>query len=262
MEERELLSVEEPAKVNLFIVGAQKAGTTALAHNLRKHPNVHIADGELQYFTRVLSGRQARDDDRYFRRVLGSRKETPLRYIGEKSPSYAVSPRALALLWDYNPDAKIFMCLRHPILRMYSRFADITKDEPERLHGKSFERIAKQSIKHANHWTQTSSYSRQIMAMKQIFPPENLTFLVQERMLAALPQSMQTIFEKLGLDPLPVPFDRVHTGQYKLDCDARILARLAKYFRARNENLTELLQFDLPEWAEIDAQLGCGPSFG
>lgn len=257
-----MLSFEEPTKVNLFIVGAQKAGTTALAHNLRKHPHVHIAEGEPQYFTRVLRGRQARSDAWYFRRVLEGRKETTLQYVGEKSPSYALSPEALTLIRDYNPDAKIFMCIRHPILRMYSRFADISRDEPERLRGKSFERIANKSVRHTTHWTRTGNYAEQIAAMKQIFPAENLSFLVQERMSAELPETMRAVFEDLRLQPLPVPFDRVHIGQYKLDCDVDNLSRLAKYFRETNANLTDLLQFDLPEWAEIDEQLGCGRSFG
>ncbi len=38
-------------------------------------------------------------------------------------------------------------------------------------------------------------------------------------MSAELPETMREVFEDLRLQPLPVPFDRVHIGQYKLDCD-------------------------------------------
>ncbi|MGH9920903.1 MAG: sulfotransferase, partial [Nitrososphaerales archaeon] len=47
------------ARPNLFIVGAAKSGTTAIASFLGEHPEIFMAPWELNYFGRDLEFRKA-----------------------------------------------------------------------------------------------------------------------------------------------------------------------------------------------------------
>ncbi|HNQ12126.1 MAG TPA: sulfotransferase [Bacteroidia bacterium] len=138
-------------KVNLFIVGAAKAGTTSIAHYLEQHPDVFIsAIKEPHFFSKddlqhdqfrsllkqrlqshrideVINGklnkklhrayiRKKEDYDRLFENANGHK------IIGEASTSYLWSNTAAKEIHQYNPQSKIIILLRNPIERAYSHY--------------------------------------------------------------------------------------------------------------------------------------------
>jgi hypothetical protein len=96
-------------------IGAQKAGTTWLAENLRRHPEVFLPEKkELHWldhkFERPLSDWAAHFAD------AGERKR------GEITPAYGILPHArIRFLRDVAPDVRLLLLLRNPIERAWSQ---------------------------------------------------------------------------------------------------------------------------------------------
>lgn len=139
-----------PRKPDFFIVGAAKAGTTALYALLSRHPQVYMSPiKEPNYFSKdinlellrpqVKERLRAENLDAYFRdgmkRILHRAyirdEATYLRLFapasadkkaGEASASYLYSTLAAEEIKKFNPQARIIIILREPAARAYSHF--------------------------------------------------------------------------------------------------------------------------------------------
>lgn len=114
---RGLLPLQEIPQ-HVFIVGAQKAGTTALHAYLINHPMIFGGDRkELGFFSR----------DRLFDKGLKSyRAMYPISFSGshalDATPEYLYYKRSVERIYNYRPDSKIIVLLREPVDRAYSAF--------------------------------------------------------------------------------------------------------------------------------------------
>jgi hypothetical protein len=130
---------------NLFIVGAQKSGTTSLALMLASHPQIFmstpkepgwLAFGERGYWPRDGYGRHCRARSWVPRTENGYRElfrdAVPgCRWLGEASTWYLAEPGMPERIRDYSPDARIIAILRQPAERAYSAFSHARRDEEE-----------------------------------------------------------------------------------------------------------------------------------
>jgi hypothetical protein len=103
---KRLRSAEEKL-VDFLIIGAQKAGTTALAKNLNKHPEIFVKN-ECQFFTFCWD--YGVD---WYRKQL----RTPKRLIGEKTPEIIYCDDCARRVQEVCPQAKFILCLRDPVKR-------------------------------------------------------------------------------------------------------------------------------------------------
>ena len=115
-------------KVDFFIVGAPKSGTTSLYHYLDQHhdismsivkePNYFSAEElkrqELYYKAKIIS-----EIDEY-NNLFERKKNNQL--LGEASVSYLFYSDVASKIKLYNPDAKIIILLRNPVERAYSHY--------------------------------------------------------------------------------------------------------------------------------------------
>ena len=120
------------ADVNLFIIGVQKGGTTALHRMLTAHPE--IASGrrkELHFFDDEQRDWQAgtlSDIESHFDAVAGR-----ARYRLDATPIYCFWPQSLARLHAYNPRARLCLMLRHPAYRAVSHWRMMRQRKVETL---------------------------------------------------------------------------------------------------------------------------------
>ena len=107
-------------KPNFFIVGAPKAGTTALFEYLRQHPNIYMPrEKEPNYFAKDFTYYPSiRKESEYMKLFKGCTDQHLA--IGEASVLYLYSDVALQLIKEYNPSAKIIAMLRNPIDLAYA----------------------------------------------------------------------------------------------------------------------------------------------
>jgi hypothetical protein len=97
---------------NLFIVGAAKARTTWLWHQLGAHPDVYMPPAKEQDFfwqAEKIAFMKVHDEDEYVRRVNRANGE---RYLGEASPAYLWGPSTPGAIRSRVADARILITLR------------------------------------------------------------------------------------------------------------------------------------------------------
>jgi hypothetical protein len=105
-------------RVNLFIVGVNKAGTSWLYYFLGRHPDVFMSEvKELYYFGDERPGPP--DLDAYHSHFPF---DASYRYFGEATPMYYRDAGVAEAIRAYNPDAKILAIVRDPIERLLSQY--------------------------------------------------------------------------------------------------------------------------------------------
>ncbi len=121
-------------KVDFFIVGAARSGTTTLWQWLKEHPGIFLPetkephhfcfkDKGLPYFGNEL-------DPHYKELITVSEKDyqhlydncKPRQPSGDASPGYLYFPGTAASIKHHNPAAKIICILRNPCDRAFSQF--------------------------------------------------------------------------------------------------------------------------------------------
>ncbi len=129
-------------KVNLFMIGAMRSGSTSLYYYLSQHPEIFMSPvKEPEYFSRnILKNslqecKDLADDEREnIIKNLSNKKDRSLaeyeqlfvpgqniKIVGEAS-QYLFYPTVAEVIHQYNPDAKILVIVRNPVDRLYSDY--------------------------------------------------------------------------------------------------------------------------------------------
>jgi hypothetical protein len=105
-------------KVDFFILGAPKCGTTSIAYYLSEHPQVCFSrPKEPRFF--VMSDYALdcgdRSDEEYWKRYFSHFQPGPHRIAGEGTPMYLYFEESVPMILRYNPDARFVVMLRNPV---------------------------------------------------------------------------------------------------------------------------------------------------
>jgi hypothetical protein len=124
---------------DFFIIGAPKAGTTALHVAMAQHPGLFMSPvKEPKYF--LCDGpppdRGGPGDAHSYREWIWERDRyeqlfdaaPPLSLRGESTPFYLADPAAQRRIHDLLPDARLIVILRDPVDRAYSNWAHLWAD--------------------------------------------------------------------------------------------------------------------------------------
>jgi hypothetical protein len=115
---------------NFFIVGAPKAGTTALYSYLAQHPQVFMSrPKEPQFFSGDIRGNQRNVTT--LSEYLHLFEDADALAIGEASTCYLASPGAAEQIRNFSPDPRIIVMLRNPIDVMYAEHSERLFDGAE-----------------------------------------------------------------------------------------------------------------------------------
>ena len=241
---------------DFLIVGAQKAGTTALYAYLRRHPSITGPSWkEVSYF------------DRHYRRgPAWYRGNFPLRsrgrIVGEASPSYLFHPDAAERAAALVPGAHVIALVRDPVERAHSHyqhevalgreplpFEEALEREEERLAGE-LERMRADAGYFSHAWWNYTylargRYAEQLERWQARFPPERLLVLSNEELGAEPAETYARVLDFLGAPPHRLDaYPRVYDRDYAPMSEAAE-RRLADYFAEPNRRLYELLGRDL-----------------
>ena len=110
-------------KLGFMIVGAQKCGTTALAHFLSQHPEIGMAspkETHLFDWPPYSSDWTPEQIDERYRPFFEHCAGTSIR--GEATPIYMFLPGVAGELKRYNPNLKLIVLLRDPVERAVSHY--------------------------------------------------------------------------------------------------------------------------------------------
>lgn len=108
-------------KVDFFVIGTQKGGTTALTSYLARHQGLQLAfTKEVHHFDDEINVDWSDPDHGRLHRHFDWDARDVLR--GEATPIYIYWPPALPRLKAYNPEARLIVLLRHPAHRAHSHW--------------------------------------------------------------------------------------------------------------------------------------------
>jgi hypothetical protein len=176
---------------DFLVLGAQKAGTTALYAYLRWHPAITGPSWkEVSFF-----------DRHWWRGESWYRGQFPLRsggrLVGEASPSYLFHPLAPRRAYALVPDARLVAVLRNPVDRAYSHyqhevalgreqlsFEAALAAEEERMRGEVARLVADPRAFSRAWWSHTyvarGLYAEQLERWLAVFPREQLLAIRSE----------------------------------------------------------------------------------
>ena len=212
----------DPRMPNFLVIGAQKAGTTALYQHLKQHPDVYMSPIKEPHFlafeNRALDFRGPRDletlghmvvrDEGAYRELFAGADGARAR--GEASAMYLYMEEAVGGIGRRLPDAKLVAVLRSPADRAYSSFLHMVRDgrEPIPDFGRALaaeeERIAR-NWSPIWHYRRMGFYHEQIQRYREAFGPERLRVYLYEDLESDPENVLRDIHEFIGVDPSFVP---------------------------------------------------------
>ncbi len=204
-----------------LIIGAQKAGTSWLERNLRRHPEVFLASPkEVHFFDQPDNLARGLEWYEGFFRDAGEAKA-----IGEATPNYlGVTFRAhrahmARTIRSMLPQVRIIVVLRDPVSRAFSALMHQMRQgslsaltRPDRYLIDLIERRRDD----AKGILELSNYADQLRIWREAFPPEQMRVLIYETDVAE--RSRQTLAEVshfIGVDnghAFDAAEERVHAG--------------------------------------------------
>ena len=241
-----------------LILGAQKAGTTALYAYLRRHPHITGPSWkEVSFFDRHWTRGEAWYRGN-FPNVLRARGDL----VGEASPSYLFHPLAPRRVAELVPNAKLIALVRNPVDRAYSHyhhevalgreplsFEDALAAEDGRTRGEEERLAAEPGYFSRAWWNHTykarGRYAEQLGRWLEVFPREQLLVLPSEELLGEPERAHARLLQFLGAEPHRLDsYPRVFEREYEaMGPETRV--RLAAEFAEPNRRLYGLLGRDL-----------------
>ena len=105
-------------KVNTFIIGAEKCGTTTLHNTLVQHPEIYGPGAYMKEAHFWNGGPGLKSKAEYENRYPFLVR--PKTRLIDSTPSYISSNGTIQKIFDYNPKAKFILLLRNPVKRALS----------------------------------------------------------------------------------------------------------------------------------------------
>lgn len=214
---------------DFLVIGAARAGTTALYSFLRQAPDIFMPRvKEPNFFAYEGQSLACRgpgadfinnsitDLDDYCA-LFDPAPETAI--LGEASPLYLFEPRAPERIHHHIPQARLVVILRNPVEQAYSHFLYATRLRIEPLD--SFPRALEQENRRlAEGWQPLFGYSsfpryaEQLERYFALFPREQILIRTYEQWSAKPEKTLSEILAFVGADPgfLPDLTDRHNAG--------------------------------------------------
>ena len=205
---------------NFLIIGAAKAGTTAIYNYLNQHPDIYMSPVKEPMFF-------AFEDEKP--NFCGPRSETINQSIadlasyqslfknmgnaiavGEASPIYLYSKKAPARIAHHLPNVKLIAILRNPVERAYSHYLMLVRNGVEQSNSFS-EALNQEESRIQKHqlpaipYLQGGFYNTQLIRYYERFHPSQIRVYLYEDLTQNSPGLFNDVFSFLGVNPTFVP---------------------------------------------------------
>jgi len=215
---------------NLFIVGAQKSGTSSIHEYLNQHPQIFMSPlKEPGYFhgnvSKYTEPRVIRNEEIYLNQFKKVKNEI---FIGE-STSYLQDPDSPKLIAEKIADCKIIIVLRDPIQRLFSHYFHHVRSGIEK---RSFSEMIREDSytdydlnckyneknRDIPNIVQRGFYSNQISRYYDTFDKKNVKIFIYEEFQRNYKKLIEEILKFLGLD-LNFNFDEITYNTFQVPKD-------------------------------------------
>jgi len=190
-------------KVNLLIIGTQKAGTTSLYEYIRQHKDIYFSDiKEVIYFVNDKLFDKGEEYYHSFFTKIENEKIIASAYV-HMLPSKKAPKRVQA----YNPNMKFIVMLREPISRAYSAynyaikngwedsnnsFEDTLTLEPKRVEDEEYDLM----------YFENGMYYKHLTYWEQFFPKENFLLIKDSELKEDAKKVVERVCSFLNIENL------------------------------------------------------------
>jgi Sulfotransferase domain len=247
-------------RIDFFIAGVQKGGTTALDVFLRQHSSIQMASiKEVHFFDDESTDWTAPDYGRLHGVFDWRAAHTVIR--GEATPIYTYWPNSLERLHRYNPAAKIVVGFRHPSLRAFSHWrmeikrSNDTRSFAEAIGERGRERVwhSPSGVHRVFSYVERGFYAAQVERLLHLFPRDQLFFFRSDRLWSGTAEVLNEIQDFLGVERqlaperrYIVPMDARELGSIPVEQKQMLDSLFAQDIRA----LANLTGLDLQNWLD------------
>jgi len=209
---------------NFLIIGAAKAGTNALYHYLRQHPQVYMSpwkepkffafESEADLGFRAANGKDAPVnasvilDQGEYERLFDDARDGELAR-GEASTHYLYVEKSPGRIKTLIPDARLIAVLRNPVDRAFSSYQHLVRDDLEPLDfGAALDAEPQRIAEHYAYlyrYTDMGFYSQQLDRYEKTFSENQLCVLLYDDLRSDPEGTCRQIFSFLGVDEDFVP---------------------------------------------------------
>jgi len=245
----------------IFIIGAQKCGTSTLHHWLTRHPQIAGARDrdtcveykEPDYF----HGSNWDRGFQWYQNLFTDDGRRPL----DATPDYFSRPATIELIADKFPRAKFVFSLRCPVRRAISghnHYCQGYQDNPLlwdwRCPGESLE--ANVMAEQTNPFPAYAGligrgmYAAQLQELARFFPREQILVLFMEQWSSDTSTAWRQLSEFLGLQTIPTPEMEIqHVRKHDSGPVSPVaIDLLTQVYRPANAELQRWLGVPLPDW--------------
>ena len=195
-----------------IVIGAAKAGTTALYWYLDEHPDVFMsplketnffaygvdAAGELLYGNPDLHKFTVRSLAEYESLFDGADGQ---RAIGEASPIYIESPQTAERIAGILPTARIIAGIRNPVDRAYSDYQMYLRSRGKKLDPGTDLAPDAPWAQPDSHWMRIGRYHEMLVRYFDVFPRDQIHVYLFQHMKENSLEIVRAVYEFIGVDP-------------------------------------------------------------
>lgn len=201
---------------NFIVIGAAKAGTTALAWYLAEHPAVFMSEiKETNYFAygRDAQGKLLYGDPDIHHFPVTSLSEYERLFagagdavaVGEASPLYLECPQAAARIRQLLPASRIVCGLRHPVDRAYSDYQMYLRNRGRRIDPERDLVSTAAWARPDSHWMRIGRYHEQLARYFDAFASDQILVFLFDDLKEDPVRLVQKLYRFLGVDPAFAP---------------------------------------------------------
>jgi hypothetical protein len=206
------LASEAPVLPSFIIIGAAKAGTTALYWYLADHPQVFMSPmKETNYFAFGLDaeGNHLYGDPELHRFPVRSLADYQELFsgagdsvaVGEASPIYLECPQSAARIREVVPAARIICGLREPVDRAYSDYLMYLRARGRKLDPARDLTASSIWARPESHWMQISRYHEALARYFDRFPHDQIHVFLFDDLKADALGCVRDVYRTVGADP-------------------------------------------------------------
>ena len=246
-------------KLAFVVAGAQKSGTCTLDAILRLHPQIQMASVKETHFfddeEREWKSSDYSGIDKYF-----TGRDDRLR--GEATPITMYWRPAVRRLHHYNPDLRILIILRNPVVRAFSQWRHEYSQGRETMpFGEAIRggrcRVRSQGTTEGLHrvfsYVERGLYGDQLCFLSRYFPKTNIHCEIYEEFFDYRSAGLERIANFLGIKPFPaeIPDIRLNPSlaiAYPSTLSREDIIYLSGLFHHQIEEVEKFLARQVPSW--------------
>lgn len=192
-------------KVNLFLIGGPKCGSTSLAAWLNQHPDIFFPEvKEPNFFNSDHVNQHTKTMEEYdkFYKKMGN-----IKILGDASVRYSSSDYAIKNIIRYNKNAKFVVVVRNPIdmaqsLYYQNKYTRLEKAVTFSSAWCNFKRTESSGAKFKSeflNYGKVCSMGKQVERLYDLAPKENIKVLMLSDLAKAPGHEVRKIFEMLDI---------------------------------------------------------------